>query len=284
MTSLGKSFVYASALFSLSAGCADFEPVSSDHYLLVTAATEVDSATCGKERVANGACQVRLDLLFPDGTEAGKTVKLRTTLGALVSSQGKVADGELSVTTDAHENGQSQTAVGFLIAPTEPGKAHVTASAESLLASTDVDFGKAVASSLELSATLRTFTASSAHSSDLSVLLGSDVGLPSTAAVHFGSCCPDLRDEMDCSRLVSLPNVLSTTTAEPTKLTLQARLTAEGDNYLAQPVEKSDKLSIYVVANLDDQFTCPSGALPQPNHTTDVVELRLVRDPPKSAP
>ena len=72
------------------------------------------------------------------------------------------------------------------------------------------------------------------------------------------------------------------TTAEPNKVQLEARLTAEGDNYLAEAVTTTDSLSIYVVASNDPNFQCKGSAPPTLAAPSDVVELRLIREPAKA--
>lgn len=283
-TSAASGFV----LLSL-AGCADFEAVGSANYLTVT--PRYDKDTCGSTTaaVANGACRVTLDLNFPSGSDALENIKLRTSVGTLTSSQGTVDGSGVTIVTSAHGENGKQENVAAITAPLQSMSAEVTATSGGLVFSKPIHFDVQDPSRIELLATLRTFKTNSGRATDLTLNVTSDAGSPSTGTKLYVACCcadrmadPPSAEIVECSRLLSVPSALTTTTAEPNKVQLEARLTAEGDNYLAEAVTTTDSLSIYVVASNDPNFQCKGSAPPTLAAPSDVVELRLIREPAKA--
>lgn len=273
-----------------SSGCGlQSEPTATDVFAL---RATPDANTCGESIVADGQCRVWISLEYPDGAGAGKAITLRTNEGTLHTVLGNPASGtEVTVKTTPTDVDGFQQNVAYLKAPTIAGDVSISAEVGDFVVSEVVSFDTSPITRIDLGATIRTFRPGGVTASDFEVRVRGEKGAPSRdEEVWITQCCPRESDALRCGRFLSTPVSLGSSGVRDEELEFEARLTAEGQAFLAEEVAEDDSLSIFVVASrvppdeacreafgtdqapdVEEWITSLGGAV-------DSVELRLVRE------
>lgn len=284
------------ALLFSSSGCGlQSEPKATDVFAL---RATPDANTCGESTVADGQCRVWISLEYPDGAVAGKAITLRTNEGMLHTVLGNPASGtEVTVKTTPTDLNGSQQNVAYLKAPTIAGEVSISAEVGDFVVSEVLSFDASPITRIDLGATIRTFRPGGVTASDFEARARGEKGAPSRdEEVWITQCCPRESDALPCGHFLSTPVSLGSSGVRDEDLDFEARLTAEGQAFLAEEVAEDDSLSIFVVASMvspDEACREAFGTDPAPDieewiasleGAVDVVELRLFREADEEAP